>query len=254
MYHPFELVLGEDPEKVDAAELGRFLTTISKATAIEYGGRVTPVVSLVGITAGSTRPRLQVAPPAARDACRLLAFAAGDETVKVSPEARKVIVKLADLARDYGRSAYQIESVNGYLAELGGRWTIPAAAPPPVPRISHGGTSIHGKCVRVGGDKAPKIEVRYRGKVIECVATKELCKQVTPRLYRIVGLRGEAKWDSESWEIKELKVLEVLDFDDSKSPLEAIESIGEHVGEAWAGLDIEREIRRMLDWKPPPAR
>lgn len=106
----------------------------------------------------------------------------------------------------------EFRTLNGasvLLAEITPQTTIPE------PALVTGITTLYGDILRVGGSE-PKVQFRSISdqELIYCIATREMTRQAAVRLYERVGLRGEAVWDAETWELVSFKIEEILDYED----------------------------------------
>lgn len=82
----------------------------------------------------------------------------------------------------------------------------------PKPSLLAGETTVYGEIVRVGGVE-PKVEVKsISGDTLYCIFEKELASQLGARLYQVVGLHGQAKWNSRTREIVEFKVTSLSEY------------------------------------------
>lgn len=75
-----------------------------------------------------------------------------------------------------------------------------------------GETVLYGQVIRTGGVD-PKVEIKtISGKALFCSTTEEITLQLANRLYQQVGVLGHAKWNYETLEIKEFRIIKVLPY------------------------------------------
>jgi hypothetical protein len=106
----------------------------------------------------------------------------------------------------------------------------------PKPGYITGQTTIYGKIVRVGGVD-PKVEVKtISEQTLYCPFEVELASQLGARLYQLVGLNGEARWNTHSLEIIDFRVTEISDYQET-SIVDAFQSLSEVTGDYYADID-----------------
>lgn len=77
-----------------------------------------------------------------------------------------------------------------------------------------GETTLYGRVTRVGG-LPPKAYVQLDGGggVLVSLKSVVLAQRLAHRLYEVVGLKGTAHWNPETWEVEEFSVTELLDYE-----------------------------------------
>jgi len=106
----------------------------------------------------------------------------------------------------------------------------------PKPSYITGETTIYGQIVRVGGAE-PKVEIRIiSGKVLYCPFEITLAPELGALLYKNVGLKGDAKWDTATYEISEFKALAVTDYRET-SITDAFAELRSVAGDYYSDLD-----------------
>jgi hypothetical protein len=123
--------------------------------------------------------------------------------------------------------------INGKSKNLA---TLTADFELPKPGFISGETTIYGEIVRVGGVE-PKVEVKtISGKTLYCPFEFELASQLGALLYQLVGLDGDARWNTQNFEIEDFRVTGISDF--RNTPLvEAFQSLSEVAGIYYSDLD-----------------
>jgi len=84
--------------------------------------------------------------------------------------------------------------------------TIPSDFEVPKSNYIEGHTTIYGTLVRVGGVE-PKAEIKtVNERTIFCPFPRELASQLGGLLYQEVGVTGQAKWDSTTYQLVEFRI------------------------------------------------
>jgi hypothetical protein len=120
---------------------------------------------------------------------------------------------------------------------------------PPLPL--KGETVVYGTVMRVGGKK-PRLMFQPVGldHVKYSDVTRPLARQLATKLYQVVGLRGIAQWDAQTFELDELEVEEVIDY--VPIPVsEAFEGLSNLIGKYYADIDdVEDYVANLRDKSP----
>ncbi len=107
-----------------------------------------------------------------------------------------------------------------------------------LPKPGHitGQTTIYGEIVRVGGVE-PKVEVKLiSGQTLYCPFDFELASQLGVLLYQMVGLDGDARWNTQNFEIEDFRVTGISDY--RNVPLsDAFQSLSEIAGDYYSNVD-----------------
>lgn len=101
-----------------------------------------------------------------------------------------------------------------------------------------GTTTLYGELLRIGGENSPTAQIRFaRSTSLTCdVKTTELASAMAERLYEAIGVRGTAKWDSDSRELKAFRVEELTEY--RKTSLSsAFESLREVAGKYYEEIE-----------------
>ncbi len=115
----------------------------------------------------------------------------------------------------------------------------------PLLNIIRGNTVIYGKLTRVGGTP-PKARLKLlNGEAISCIVSEQLAKRIGNRLYEIVGLAGEAKWDADDYALLHFKAHGIAPYEEG-SLKEAVRQLRDSAGNAWQNVeDVEDSIEAL---------
>jgi len=99
-----------------------------------------------------------------------------------------------------------------------------------------GETVLYGEVKRAGGIE-PTVEFQtVDGRTLYCPTTANIAIQLGKMLYQAVALKGDAKWDVDTFEVQDFVIREVVGY--RKIPLhEAFESLREVVGNVFDQID-----------------
>lgn len=118
--------------------------------------------------------------------------------------------------------------------------------PPAEPVIIQGTTSLHGRCLRVGGAIRPKAEVRLSAtnQILHVELTEDVAKDLAKRLYEEVVLEGKATWYAETWEIKKFRVTDVTAYR-ARDPQDAFNELLKVSEGQWDGVDAPAFVESL---------
>jgi hypothetical protein len=120
-------------------------------------------------------------------------------------------------------------------------------APPAAPVQLKGTSTIHGRCLRVGGSTKPRAEIRLdSGELLNVDLSETLAKELAPQLYEEVALEGTATWDPDTWKIEHFRVSDVLPYRKT-DPALAFRELAEAAGGRWDGVDPLDYVRTLRD-------
>ncbi len=241
------------PETLRVKDLAEIATLVEQAVVEAVGGDSEPaeesavLVSLTAIEEGSARLMLSLAATAAV-AVADIKRAVGDGAYSRLPV--KCQRKLAELSQRLAGKGWQAE-LSGVSP---GRVVISAAYPVPAPdrKTTRSKTTIHGVCVRVGGE-TPKASIRLltTGKQLTIDLTEDLARGLGNRLYDVVGIEGVATVEAGTWEIIAFRGESLTPYRGKKAdPLAAALKVVRESGNVWAGvnpLDYVRGLREEAD-------
>ena len=107
-----------------------------------------------------------------------------------------------------------------------------------------GTTTIYGVLDRVGGIE-PRVRIKpLKGAHIHCDVTREQARELSPRIYELMGLKGTAVWNYGRSEITRFKVDKVLPYR-AKPAAKAFEELSEEFGAAFDNIDPEQFVREI---------
>jgi hypothetical protein len=122
-------------------------------------------------------------------------------------------------------------------------------------RYTHQGiTTLYGECIRTGGTSKRSATLRLlNGKVKNVrLATKSLAQELGHRLYQVVGLEGEATWNSETNDLMDFRARNINSFSDRDSPTakkrslrESMEGLSKAAGDRWNGVDPDEFVNQQ---------
>jgi hypothetical protein len=95
-----------------------------------------------------------------------------------------------------------------------------------------GETTLYGKITRVGGAE-PKIQFKtLDNQIVYCTTSISIAKRAGAKLYTRVALKGVAEWNSETFNIEEFHVSDILDYEEVL-PSKAFEELANIVGDSF---------------------
>lgn len=117
---------------------------------------------------------------------------------------------------------------------------------PEPPAFVEGWTVIYGECIRAGG-KPPVVRLAMQdGPPLSVKTTREIAQKAAMRLYRIIALKGPAKWRPEDMSVVEFQAEEWIPYE-GESIEQSIRSLREVAGGPWHGkgvLETYRQLRK----------
>ena len=105
---------------------------------------------------------------------------------------------------------------SGQFSLMNGKREVLASITPEMkfelPEMLTGETILYGEVVRVGG-KIPKVWLDVKNgnktRIIDCDVDQNIAETLGKKLYTFVGLRGNAKWDAETLDLKHFRIMEI---------------------------------------------
>lgn len=230
------------PSELSVHELADLLLAVERAvvkTAIHLEHTVDEdeaEISLIGISEGSTRLQFASLFAAAITAFSVLGHAIATRTYTALPspaiealreiydyaEERQAVIGLYSIANDqFSRLAEIRPDVDLNL---------------PLLDIVRGNTVVYGKLTRVGGTP-PKARLKLlNGEAISCFVSEQLAKRIGNRLYEVIGLAGEARWDADDYALLHFKAHDIASYEEG-SVREAVKQLRDSAGDAWQDVD-----------------
>lgn len=238
---------GLRPSTLPAAELGKLLRLLVKAVKATDPARMegSEVLSLLSIEEGSAFLNFSIAPVAIAAVLTIGEALASGDMRQLPSESRRWLHGLSKMAT---RNGWRLELQAGRGLDIAGTAEISAERPVPAPRSRRlrGETSVRGRLERVGGAK-PKGELRLEpeGTLLFFNVSADLAKRLGECLYRTVGLRGLAEWDS-TGSIVRFEAKEVTGYDpDGTDLIEAFRELARLSGHIWDDVDPDAYVRRL---------
>ncbi len=116
-------------------------------------------------------------------------------------------------------------------------------------------TTIFGICIRAGGDHRASAELKlFNERVIKVrLKSRSLAVEVGKRLYKTIGLEGEAEWSLDSNEILKFTATKLTPYNECRADgtevtvLDAIRSLSEVSRPRWDNIDPEQFVRDLRE-------
>lgn len=125
---------------------------------------------------------------------------------KLVPKARQSLVEIVSFVKKKECTVFVEDSERGVMASFDYNITLPAELK------FHGGSSLIGEVVRVGGAD-PKVRLKLpSGKFLSCDTTESIAKELGHRLYETVTCKGNATWDYTTGEVLRFRIEHVGTF------------------------------------------
>lgn len=243
-------ISGPRPDEVSARHLAQIITNLEDSVIsfaeinnLEFP-ETGPALSLVDVAEGSPNDLLtfSVYEPVA-PAVAVISTAVAKNFYQLLPlDTHDAIWKVSESVRKAGWGLEFVE--NERLGIMRAAITPEhGVAPPSPPTMLTGTVTLLARCLRVGGATRPKVELRLvqGGRLLNPDVSEELAKQLGRRLYEEVVVEGTAKWDTRTWELVDLVIKRVQDFD-RVDPKLAMRELAEAAHGKWDGVDAEQYV------------
>jgi hypothetical protein len=124
---------------------------------------------------------------------------------------------------------------------------VPAAEIRLPPRIA-GPTTIYGEVIRVGGQR-PRIRMRLLDDTeISCTAPKSLVQRLGARLYQVVGLEGQAQWETDRYTLVSFQADAIVDYDDTADVGTTLDELSRRFGKYFNDIrDVDAYVRSLRE-------
>lgn len=111
--------------------------------------------------------------------------------------------------------------------------------------VIKGETTIYGEIIRAGGIE-PKIRIKLQdNEILSVKVTEDLAKELALRLYDIVGLKGNAKWNKEDLSLEDFTITEILPYKKTPFP-SAFDKLKSVLGTKWNEIgDVNNYIENL---------
>lgn len=105
-----------------------------------------------------------------------------------------------------------------------------------------GFTTVYGTLQKIGGKLTPKAVITPEGYTtqLSCDISFEQAKSLAHKLYKKVGLSGEATFDVNTLKLKTFKVIEILDYEDDF--LAGLKAVYKATPNAWKDIDVKKTL------------
>jgi hypothetical protein len=240
-------ISGPRPDEVSAHNLALIISffedsvvSFAQSNGLEFP-ETGPALSLIDIGEGSDLLTFSVHEPVA-PAVAVISTAVAKNFYQMLPsETHDAIWRVSESVRGagWGLVFLEDERVGIMQAEITPEHGVTRPAPP---TMLTGTATVLARCLRVGGVK-PKAELRLvqGGRLLNPDVSEELAKQLGHRLYEEVVVEGTAKWDTRTWEMVDLVVTRIHEFN-RVDPRLAMRELAEAANGAWDGVDAERYV------------
>jgi hypothetical protein len=248
----FELKLqGKDlvPSELSVHELTDLLLAIERAvvkTALHSQQGLDEdetYIALVGVAEGSTTLRFTSALPATSNAFLQIGNALSSRSYSELPS--PAIEALREIS-DYSEER---EAIIGFYSSDNSHPHLLAEIRPdvdlklPLVDVVHGTTTVYGKLTRVGGNP-PKARITLlNGEAISCFVSEKLAKRIGNRLYEVIGLSGDAKWDADDYALLSFKAHDIAPYEETTLQ-QAVKELKESAGSAWQNV---KDVNAFID-------
>lgn len=232
---------GTKPNAIPLSTLGQILKAIEDLVMglWEVEGKQTnpPTLSLIGISDGSTCYELTASEPEETIPMVRRGFSAiaRGQHDSLPERASRGAHALAQLAERWGRAEVYVGQ------ELIARIERTVERPEPV--IVRGQSVLYGTLQRIGG-LTPKAVIApdSGGRSISCDISKELAKQIAPRIYTRVCVTGLAEYDVTDWSILSFRIDAHPEYEELPVT-QALARLYRASPKAWEGIgDVEAYI------------
>lgn len=109
-----------------------------------------------------------------------------------------------------------------------------------------GRTTLYGRCIHTGGEK-PTVRLRLLDGTFFTaeLRSKEMAQELGQRLYKMVGLDGEAKWSAEEWKLERFRATAITDYQGTEDTVAAFANLSEAAGDVWDGVDAQGYVQDL---------
>jgi len=237
------------PSELSVHELTDLLLAVERAvvkTAIhlqEGLDEEQAVVSLVSIAAGSTSLRFASALPATTTAFARIGQAISSRVYTDLPS--HTIEALREIY-DY---SLERQAVIGFYSHENSHSTLLAEIRSdvdlnlPLINVVRGNTVVYGRLTRIGGNPPKARITQLNGEAISCFVSEQLAKRIGNRLYEVIGLAGDAKWDADDYSLLNFKASEITPYEETPVK-QAVKELRESAGLAWQDV---KDVNGFID-------
>ena len=226
-------------------EIANFLVTVEELVAAvvahsypDLDLQQRGVLRLSSLTEGSLNLACSTPYKEAGPALRIVGSAAEDgDSSRLPVKARLPVLKLLKFSKDHN-SSIDFREADGERSRLILLTPETYFSTPADPALITGTTTLYGELRRIGGDE-PKAYIRFfiDGDIHGCeVSTPDLAQEIAKHLYKIIGVRGSAKWKVETMKLHSFCIEELTEYRQT-SLTEAFDSLSEVAAKHYADLE-----------------
>lgn len=251
-------ITGKDikPESISLSELAEIITSFeasilnaahyeeqkSDINAVSVSG---PFVSLIEITEGSAWLKFKsnlstvVAPAVA-------AIVTAINSGNYEDLPTKSIVELSIFTKAIQKKGCGAEIKINSESPIVAHITAETIVQIPDSFFAKGSTNLYGEVQRVGG-AIPKVRINLSNReVVSCDISLNLAKALGAKLYSLVEILGEAKWNVETGLVEEFVITNLGSYEDGHSILESFAALSKILEPHWRGIDdVNGEILKI---------
>ena len=103
----------------------------------------------------------------------------------------------------------------------------------PENRLVKGQSTIYGRIERVGGKDPSVMITALNGQTIYCKVKMDFAKKLGTKLYSLVGLIGNSRWNLDDYTIESFEITGLLNYEDTPIT-DAISELSKTIGKYWA--------------------
>ena len=250
---------GIRPESLSIGEIVNLLVSVEKmvVAAVSHNHpdlvtRKQNVLRLSSLTEGSLNLAYSTPYKEAGTALRELGRVAkkGDSS-RLPADARAPVLELLKFSKDH-HSHIEFREVGKARPRLFLLTPDTIISTPHNSTLIAGTTTLHGELRRIGGDQ-PKAYIRFLmdDNIHGCdISTPELAQEIARHLYRMIGVRGVARWEVETMKLHSFCIEELTEYRQT-SLTEAFDSLSEVAAKHYADLeDVEAFVAGLRGREP----
>jgi hypothetical protein len=114
------------------------------------------------------------------------------------------------------------------------------------PNLMRGRTTVYGTCEMVGGAKKQSMRIRLlTGESCSIgVKSKPLAKQIAQRLHTVIGVDGEAWWDTHTLKMQKFVADSLLEYEPA-SPAQTFAELAKSADGFWDNIDPDEYVKEL---------
>lgn len=239
---------GVSPETVKLRELFEILFLVEQslvATAKSAGAKDADdlAVSLVRISDGSNEATLAMSPRMYKAAATISHSLANDDFDPLPVQAQ------ASLRQLWGKAKTRAWTFDIHPNGKG-NGVVQASIKPQheILRVGDisGPTTLFGEVERAGGSARPTAWLRLISgeNIVAVLKNTALAEELGARLFKVVGLEGEATWDLNDWKIKKFRADRLTEYQNTDI-VTAFENLATVAGDFWDDVDPNEYVAQL---------